>query len=523
MERTPPRVIPPSPLLEVAGVAKRFGATKALDGVDLTVHPSSVHAIIGENGAGKSTLMGILSGALRPDRGEMRMAGSVYAPTSPLEGRRKGVTLIHQELSLCPHLSVAENIRLGAEPSRWGWVDREEQRRSALALLEQFSHPDIDPDRRVGELPLAAQQVVEICRALVADARIVLMDEPTSSFQRQDIDRLFTLIRGLAMRGISVIYISHFLEEVREIADEYTVLRDGRSVDHGSLGSTRNDHLITKMVGRPMATLYPERPVRQAGDVLLTVEDLRAPPGLTHASFALRRGEILGIAGLVGSGRSELLRALFGMEKNVSGRLTMRGRAIGVGVQPAERLRQGFGYLSEDRKGEGLALPLSIADNLTATRLSAFSRGWGWLDLARQHEAALRWMDALRVRGRSPVQPVRLLSGGNQQKVAIGRMLHQDAELLLLDEPTRGVDIGSKAQVYETISRCAGEGKAVLMVSSHLPELFELCDRLAVMSRGRLSAARPIASWTPEEVMATAIGEAQVVSTSEPVRGDELE
>src|SRR5439155_1097702 len=383
-------------LLKIRGVAKRFGATVALDGVDLTLEPGEVRALIGENGAGKSTLMNILAGGVRADRGEMEIEGRLYAPNSPLDARRRGIALIHQELSLCPHLTVAENILLGIEPSRWGWIDGDAARRRALALLEHFGHPDLHPDRRVGALPIAAQQVVEICRALAADARILLMDEPTSRFQREDVDRLFELIRGLAAHGMAVIYISHFLEEVREIA----------------------------------------------------------------------------------------------------------GRRATAG----QRLNQGFGYLSEDRKREGLALPLSIADNLTATRLSAVSPGWGWLDLRRQWAAARRWMDALRIRAEDPVQPVRALSGGNQQKVAVGRLLNQDAEVLLLDEPTRGIDIGSKAQIYETIARCAEDGKAVLLVSSYLPELFGLCDRLAVMSRGRLSAARPIEEWTPQTALATAIG-----------------
>jgi ribose transport system ATP-binding protein len=510
-------------VLEVRDAAKRFGPTVALDGVDLALRAGEVHALIGENGAGKSTLMNIVAGAVRPDRGEMHLEGRPYAPASPLEARRIGVALIHQDLSLCPHLTVTENILLGAEPSRWGWIDRRAARQRALALLGHFGHATLHPDRRVGDLPLAARQVVEICRALAADARILLMDEPTSSFQREEVDRLFALIRrlvggGWGGGGIAVVYISHFLEEVREIADRYTVLRDGRSVACGTIAGTSNAHLIAHMVGRPMgggggggaggATgLFPERPRGRVGEVVLAVHDVAAPPAVKHASFELRRGEILGLAGLIGSGRTELVRALFGLEPGARGRIRLRDRLHGVhGASPAQRLAQGFGYLSEDRTREGLTLPLSIADNLTATRLSACSRGWGWLDLKRQLAAARAWMEALRIRAATPVQPVRALSGGNQQKVAIGRLLYQDADVLLLDEPTRGIDIGSKAQLYETIARCAREGKAVLLVSSYLPELFGLCDRLAVMSRGRLSPARPIEDWTPEAVLATAIG-----------------
>ena len=503
-------------LLQIRDLAKRFGPTVALDGVDLEVRAGEVHALVGENGAGKSTLMNIVAGALRPDRGEMAVDARPYAPRSPLEARRRGVALIHQELSLCPHLSVAENILLGVEPSRWGWLDAAAARRRALALLENFAHPDLDPDARLGALPLAARQVVEICRALAAEARILLMDEPTSSFQHEEIDRLFVLIRRLAAQGIGVIYISHFLEEVREIADRYTVLRDGQSVDGGDIAGTSAGHLIAQMVGRPVTGLFPERARGSGGsegsegrgEVVLAVEDVAAPPALKHASFELRRGEILGLAGLAGSGRTELVRALFGLEPAVSGRIALRGRTLGVrGASPAQRIAEGFGYVSEDRQREGLALGLSIADNLTATRFSACARAWGWLDLARQRAATRSWMEALRMRAAAPTQPVRALSGGNQQKLALGRLLYQDAEVLLLDEPTRGIDIGSRAQIYETIAGSAAQGKAVLLVSSYLPELFGLSHRLAVMSRGRLSPARPIDEWTPEAVLATAIGE----------------
>ncbi|HEV8264300.1 MAG TPA: sugar ABC transporter ATP-binding protein [Gemmatimonadales bacterium] len=501
-------------LLKVRGVVKRFGPTVALDGVDLTLEAGEVGALIGENGAGKSTLLNILAGGVRADGGAMEIDGQSYAPTSPLEARRRGVALIHQDLSLCPHLTVAENVLLGVEPSHWGWIDRAAAQRRALALLEHFGHPELRLDRRVGELPLAARQVVEICRALAADARILLMDEPTSSFQREDVDRLFALIRRLAAQGMAVVYISHFLEEVREIARRYTVLRDGHSVDTGDIAAASNEHLIAQMVGRPMTGLFPQRARRRDGEVLLAAQDVAAPPTLKHASFELKRGEIFGIAGLMGSGRTELVRAVFGLEPGVSGQITVRGRALSLrsggptgagGATPRQRLRQGFGYVSEDRKQEGLALQLSIADNVTATGLSTLSSRWGWLDVKRQWAAARSWIEALRIRATSPGQPVQALSGGNQQKVAVGRLLHQDAELLLLDEPTRGIDIGSKAQIYETIAHCADEGKGVLLVSSYLPELFGMCDRLAVMSRGRLSPARPIEDWTPETVLAAAV------------------
>jgi ribose transport system ATP-binding protein len=358
-----------------------------------------------------------------------------------------------------------------------------------------------------GELPTAAQQVVEICRALAADARIILMDEPTSSLQRDDVRRLFELIRRLKHDGISIIYISHFLEEIREIADTYTVIRDGKDISTGSISGVTDDLLISQMVGRPVDNLYPKRQrLSDVDDTVLTVRDLSAPPRLLHADLELRRGEILGIAGLVGAGRTDLVRAVFGLKRAETGTISIGERSVSAraGV-PAEKLADGFGYLSEDRKCEGLALPLSLADNITLTRLSSCSR-FGWLNIPKQHEQTRELIDYTGVRARSVTQPVSTLSGGNQQKVLLARMVHQDADVLLLDEPTRGIDIGSKTKIYETISELARKGKAVLMISSYLPELFGMCDRLAVMTRGRLSPARPISEWTPELVLQAAIG-----------------
>ncbi|MDQ6635289.1 MAG: sugar ABC transporter ATP-binding protein [Gemmatimonadota bacterium] len=496
-------------LLRLSSIGKRYGATLALGGVDLSVRAGEVHAVLGENGAGKSTLMGVVAGAVRPDSGTMELGGVPYTPDSPLAARRRGIALIHQELSLCPHLTVAENVLLGVEESRRGWIDRDRTRARTLALLEELPHPDITPDRKVSELSLPARQIVEVCRALAADARVVLMDEPTSCLQGADVEQLFALVRRLVARGIAVVYISHFLEEVRAIADRFTVLRDGRSVGSGSIAGTSNEALIAQMVGRASSGLFPVRRSTPRAEVALSVRDLAAPPRLRSASFELHRGEIFGVAGLMGSGRTELIRALFGLDHSEHGVVALhRPNAAPRGAGAAQRVRDGMGYLSEDRQGEGLTLPLSITDNLCATRpLTSPRWGGGVLDLAAQTARARHWISELRVRARSPGQAVRALSGGNQQKVAIGRLLHQEADVLLLDEPTRGIDIGSKADVYEVIVREADAGRGVLFVSSYLPELFGLCDRLAVMCRGTLGQARPITEWTPELVMAAAIGE----------------
>ena len=493
------------PALRLSGVVKRFGATHALDGASLEVRPGEVMALVGENGAGKSTLLSIVGGLLAPDAGRLEVEGRPYGPRSPRDARAAGIALIHQELSLFPHLSVAENVLMGVEPARRGLWDRREARRATAAVLADFGHPEIDPGAKVAELPIGARQVVEICRAIAARARVVLMDEPTSSLPRGDVERLFDRVKRLASAGVAVVYISHFLEETRAVASAYTVLRDGRTVDAGPLAGTTNDRIIGMMVGRSVTELFPRRSGRPAEEPALEVEGLAAP-GLDEASFTLRRGEILGIFGLMGSGRTEMVRALFGLAAARAGRVTRPGRpASRLRARPAERLREGFGYLSEDRKSEGLALALSVADNVTLTRLSSCTRG-GVLDLARQRRRAAARAEEAGVRMRDPDQPARTLSGGNQQKVAFARLVHQEADVLLLDEPTRGVDVASKAALYRGIASAADAGRAVLMVSSYVPELLGVCDRVAVMSRGRLSPARAAAEWTPESILEAAIG-----------------
>jgi ribose transport system ATP-binding protein len=497
-------------LLHVDGIAKRFGATVALDGVTFELESGQVHALIGENGAGKSTLMNVLAGALAPDAGAITIDGRSYRPTSPLDASRHGIALIHQELSLCPHMTVAENVLMGREPARWGLVDPKTAYARTAELLSNFPHPELRPHRSVGELPLAAQQVVEICRALASDCRILLMDEPTSSLQRADVDRLFALIRRLRAQGLGIVYISHFLEEVREIADVFTVLRDGRSVARGPIAGATNEQLVAHMVGRPVENLFPHRARQDAGEVVLSVRGLAAPPAVRSVSIELRRGEVLGIAGLMGSGRTEMVRAIFGLDPMIGGEVVVTPRSGASGPRTLrsrllpDRFRAGIGYLSEDRKGEGLALTMSLADNITFTNFRTCA-SHGWIRLGAQREQASRWMRTLGVRARTADQPAVTLSGGNQQKVALARLLHQQCDILLLDEPTRGIDIGSKAQIYEVIARAADEGRAVLFVSSYLPELFGLCDRLAVMRRGRLSDARPTSEWTPESVLHAAI------------------
>ena len=497
------------PILELRGITKRFGHTIALERVDLLLKAGEVHALIGENGAGKSTLMNVISGATRLDSGLMALEGESYNPAGQLNARTSGIALIHQELSLAPHLSVAENILMGIEPARFGWMDRAELEKRAGLVLQTFHHPEIKPESCVGELSNAARQIVEICRAIAARARIILMDEPTSSLQRGDVENLFRVIRKLKAEGIAIVYISHFLEEVREIADSFTVLRDGKSVSTGLIAQVSDNELVAKMSGRPVEELFPaRRAARIEGEPIFRVADLSAPPRLHHANFELFPGDILGIAGLIGAGRSEMLRAILGIDTAGNGAVTVNGQTFSASdVSPGLMVRNGVGYLSEDRNAEGLALPLTIADNITLTRFSSCAR-FGWLDLNKQTQQAEGLIDTVGVRAKGASQPVGDLSGGNQQKVAVARLVHQQGRILLLDEPTRGIDISSRARIYRTIAELAERGCAVLLISSYLPELFGMCDRLAVMSRGRLSGAKSISEWSPELVLQEAIAAA---------------
>jgi ribose transport system ATP-binding protein len=494
------------PLLGLSDVQKSFGATRALVGVDLEVDAGEVHALIGENGAGKSTLLNILGGAFPQDSGTLMFDGRPYVPKGPRDARLAGIAHIHQELSLCAHLTVGENIVMGMEPAEWGWLNKDKIRETATGLLRDFGCEHIRAEALVATLPVADRQVVEICRALASKARVILMDEPTSSLTRNNVERLFAAIRRLSEGGIAIIYISHFLEEVREVASRFTVLRDGKSVLGDELRGVGDAELITAMVGRSVEEIFAAHESQPANDAsaAMKAEHVAAGPLLKDASFELRKGEVLGIGGLIGSGRTELVRALFGLSQ-AAGELTIAGKRVPFHqLTPSRQIRNGVGYLSEDRKGEGVCLQLSIADNMTITKMQPVATA-GWVDAARQAKASAKVIQQLNVRTPGPETTVVKLSGGNQQKVALGRLLHQDPDVLLLDEPTRGIDIGSKADIYREIRLLADSGKSVLMVSSYLPELLGVCDRIAVMRRGVLSEAKPVAEWTAESIMQAAI------------------
>jgi len=500
------------PRLRMRGVHKRFGATQALGGVDLAVRGGEIYALVGENGAGKSTLMKVLSGAVRPDRGQMWLDGQPYAPRNPLDARRSGVAMIYQELSLAPHLSVMENILLGIEPSlgpliRWG-----ETRRRAQQALAEVGLLDVPPEIEVRRLSIARQQMVEIARAVAVECRVLVLDEPTSSLTQRDITNLFALIRRLKAKRLAIVYISHFLEEVEQISDRLTILRDGKTTGGGNTAEMTVDEIVALMVGREVEDLYPRSP-RSPGEVVLDVASLAGVEKPSSASLVLRRGEVLGIAGLVGAGRTELMRAVFGLDAVLSGTVKV-GSYVGP-ASPAARWRQSAGMVSEDRKNEGLATRLSIADNVTLARLGGLGP-WRFVLPSRQAAACRPWIEKIPIKCLAPHQRVESLSGGNQQKVALARLLHADVDVLLLDEPTRGIDVGSKVQVYRLIDELAvgdelagRKPRAVLMISSYLPELLGVCDRVAVMCRGRLGEARPVGDWDEHRLMLAATGQEQ--------------
>ncbi len=485
--------------LHIEGAAKRYGGVRALDGVELSVRAGEIHALLGENGAGKSTLMKVLAGAVRPDGGRMWLDGEPYAPRTPGEARSAGIAMIYQELNLCPHLSVFDNVTLGMKNARGS------KTKARLSdVLRDLGVESFNGRTIVGGLGPGDRQLVEIARALMSDAKIIVFDEPTSSLSAPDTRRLIAIVRELAERGVSIIWISHFLDEVKEVAERFSVLRDGASVASGheaALATT--DHMVSLMAGRPVSDIYP-RSERTAGPTRLRVDQLSGETLPKHASFGLRGGEILGIFGLVGSGRTEMLRALYGLDPLVSGSAHLDGNQV-ASLTPRGWLKQHVGLLSEDRAHEGLGVELSVADNValsSATRLATLG---SILTAQTKAAAAAPWLEALSIKTTGPDQPVRALSGGNQQKVAIARLLSDGAEVLLLDEPTRGIDVGARVEVYALLDQLAQDGKAILMVSSYLPELMGVCDRMAIMHRGALGPARAIADWTPEEAIAEAM------------------
>ncbi|WP_231618857.1 sugar ABC transporter ATP-binding protein [Nonomuraea sp. SBT364] len=464
------------------GIVKQFPGVRALDGVDLDVRAGEVHCLLGQNGAGKSTLIKVLAGVHQPDEGTVEFNGAQVRPSSPMDAIRLGFATIYQELDLVDGLSVADNIFLGHEHARLGFVNTGAGHRATREVLERLGHGEIRPSTEVGRLSPAAKQVVSMARALSHDARLIIMDEPSAALAHDEVANLFRIIRELTAQGVAVVYISHRLEEIREIGDRVTVLKDGRTVAVGlPARDTPTSQIVSLMTGRNVEYVFPPRAARPPGDKVLDVEHLTSPGAFRDVSFAVRAGEIVGLAGLVGSGRSEILEAVYGA-RPASGKVVLAGRQVRRGGV-VKTVRQGMGLAPEERKAQALLLDQSVTANITLGSLPGFAK-FGWMNRGRERAEAERLVKALDIRPPDPERPIRTLSGGNQQKAVLARWLLGSRRLLLLDEPTRGVDVGARAELYAVIRDLADQGIGVLLVSSEVPEVLGLADRVLVVREG---------------------------------------
>jgi rhamnose transport system ATP-binding protein len=496
----------PAPILEVREIEKSFPGVRALSGVSFDVRPGEVHALLGENGAGKSTLIKIMSGVYEPDAGSILVDGKPVRFSTPDDARRARVATIYQELLLFPELSVAENIFLGHAPrAQAGRVDWRAMRAKAQRLLDSLEIDDLAPDQIVGVLSVGNRQRVEILRALSHDARILIMDEPTAALTESDVTRLFDVVRRLKQRGVGIVYISHRLDEIYAIADRVTVLRDGAYVGTRHVADTNAAGLVQMMVGRRIDNLFPKTPA-PIGEPVLEARDLVRMPLTKGVSLTVRAGEIVGLAGLVGSGRSELAQTLFGMTPAESGEIRLNGATVRID-SPGSARAKGIAYVPEDRAAQGLVRAMSVLHNFSLAALGSLSRG-GFIDRAGERRMADEGVRRFAVKTSSVDEIAARLSGGNQQKIVLGKWLANNPKLLILDEPTRGIDVGAKAEIHRLMSQLAGQGVAILMISSELPEVLGMSDRVLVMREGRLVAEFDRAHATSEAVGAAMMGEA---------------
>lgn len=500
------------PLLTAKHISKSFFATRALDNVEFTLERGEIHVLLGQNGAGKSTLIKIISGAIRPDAGTITVDGKDAEHLTPIKSKLLGIATIYQEFNLIPDLSVAENVFLGRLPTKEQWphpVDWRKMREDARAFFEQVGIA-LDPDAIVRTLSIAEQQLVEIAKALSVDAKVIILDEPTATLTRREISALFALLKKMKKRGIGIIYISHRLEEIEQIGDRVTVLRDGKLVSTWNAADVRTDELINAMVGHAVDPTGSDdiRHQRKFEDVVLEVKNLSDGRKIKDVNLHLRRGEILGLAGLVGAGRTELARALFGADKIAAGELWIKGRNI-TSHSCRNSVELKVGFLPEDRKSEGLLLNFSIKNNISLPSLKHFN--WlGFLRRAAEHDAAREYIDKLQIKTIGPHQEVRLLSGGNQQKVVLAKWLLTNADILIFDEPTRGIDVAAKEEFYKIILECAMRGAAVLLISSEILELIRLSDRIVVMREGRIAGGLERTEFDPERLLSLAFGQSSL-------------
>ena len=488
-------------LLEMKGIEKSFNTVQVLHGVDLSLRPGTVHALMGENGAGKSTLMKALAGIHRCDKGTITIKGQQVEIQSPRHSQELGVAMIHQELSPIPEMTVAENIFLGREPGKGPFVDYEKMYRQTRGLLESLK-VEINPKARVGTLKVADQQLVEIAKAISFNAEIIIMDEPTSAITDKEVDNLFELIADLKKQGKGIIYISHKMDEIFKIADDITVLRDGTYINTWEAAEIDNNTLIKNMVGRELTEIYPKTQA-DIKDVILEVKDFSLSNKFKDISFRVRKGEILGIAGLVGAGRTELMHALFGLDRPESGEVIFEGKNVHI-KKSRDAINKGIAYVTEDRKQEGLVLEMSIAHNITLSSMKELSRGV-FVRQSEERRIVKEQIEKLRIKLNSPRQMVKSLSGGNQQKVVLAKWMMKNPKLLILDEPTRGIDIGAKSEIYKLMCEYVEKGNSIIMISSEMPEVMGMADRILVLSNGKMGGELNKSEFSQEHIMQMAV------------------
>jgi ribose transport system ATP-binding protein len=483
------------------GISKSFGPVRVLDGIDFSVAGGEIHALVGENGAGKSTLMKILSGAHSADSGSIRIDGEAVSIRSTREAEALGIAIIHQELNMIPQLSVMDNLFLGREPNRWGVIERGHLHGESASWLSKVGAGQIDANRTAQTLSIGLQQLVEIAKALSLNARVLIMDEPTASLTDREIGTLFAIMTDLKSRGVGIVYVSHRMEEIFKICDRVSVLRDGHFVGERPVAQTGFDELVKMMVGRELKERFPKREV-SLGSVRLKVEDLTDQGHIAGIHFEVRAGEVLGIAGLIGAGRSRILNTLFGVNPRTAGDVLLDGKPQLI-ASPADAIAAGLGFVTEDRKSQGLVLGLSLRENITLVHLNKYAHA-GVIDRKAEDAAVKELMEELQIRARDAELEVKALSGGNQQKVVFAKWLAEPPKVLLLDEPTRGVDVGGKAEIYHTINRLAAAGTAIVMVSSELPEVLAMSDRILVMREGRQTGIFDAKSTNQEQILTAA-------------------
>ena len=501
------------PLVLMEGIDKSFSGVRALNQCRFELQPGEIHALVGENGAGKSTMMKVLSGVYSKDAGKIYFKGKEVEIPNPRAAQHLGISIIHQELNLMNHLTIAQNIYIGREPRTAKIILKDDEINQRTADLFKSMHLALDPRTKVADLTVAKQQMVEIAKSLSFNSDVLIMDEPTAALTESEIDELFNIIRQLREKGVGIVHISHRLEELKKISDRVTVMRDGQYIDTVKTSETSIDKIISMMVGRTIFETSPELPEQPSEEVVLEVKNLNQGSLLKEISFSLKKGEILGFAGLMGAGRTEVARAIFGADPYDTGEFYVKGQRVQI-HSPQQAVKHGIGYLSEDRKRCGLTVGMDVKDNIVLASLKKFLNAVGWVNFAQATSVAQKYTQSLNIKTPSLEQKVKFLSGGNQQKVVIGKWLVADTEILIFDEPTRGIDVGAKSEIYKLLNDLTRQGKSIIMISSELPEILRMSHRVVVMCEGRITGILKAGEATQESIMKLATQRGGIISTN---------